>query len=152
MLKKFFQKIRIYGDVDYKTYKEYLKTLDIDKIKDLKLRYKHKIIQSNTIFTSIVFTLTISSIGWIIYKSINFIQDVLKNSLNLEKTLYNNLIFGTIGFAILSCVMIFFIVYLLFVRNSNKSKKLDIIEEFLEEYNYKNKNKNKNKNEKEKEI
>lgn len=152
MLKKFFQKIRIYGDVDYKTYKEYLKTLDIDKIKDLKLRYKHKIIQSNTIFTSIVFTLTISSIGWIIYKSINFIQDVLKNSLNLEKTLYNNLIFGTIGFAFLSCVMIFFIVYLLFVRNSNKSKKLDIIEEFLEEYNYKNKNKNKNKNEKEKEI
>lgn len=152
MLKKFFQKIRIYGDVDYKTYKEYLKTLDIDKIKDLKLRYKHKIIQSNTIFTSIVFTLTISSIGWIIYKSINFIQDVLKNSLNLEKTLYNNLIFGTIGFAVLSCVIIFFIVYLLFVRNSNKSKKLDIIEEFLEEYNYKNKNKNKNKNEKEKEI
>lgn len=130
--KKFLKKIKIYGDVEYKDYMKYLEELDIDEVKNLKYKYEYKTIKSNKFFDSILLGLTGTAIIGIMYKIFNFISDVSKNIKYLGESLVQTLIIGSFAFGILICIIVFYCVYFLYSFATNRSKKLAMINEFLD--------------------
>lgn len=131
-LKKLLQKIKISGNVDYETYINYLKTLKIEEVKDLKYTYENKIIQNNSLFNGFIYIIAISLISGIMYKIIKFIENIYTNEkiLNISN-ISATLILGSFIFGILLCFIIIIITNFLIGFNANKSKKLAIINDFL---------------------
>ncbi|MCI5996848.1 MAG: hypothetical protein MRZ16_01275 [Parvimonas sp.] len=130
--KKFLKKIKIYGDVEYKDYMKYLEELDMDEVKNLKYKYEYKTIKSNKFFDSILLGLTTTAILGIMYKIFNFISDVSNNIKHLGENLAQTLIIGSFVFGILICIIIFYLIYFLYSFVTNRSKKLAMINEFLD--------------------